>query len=151
MKVRQSSVSISGKSSLSLFQNMLRLLIWNMHIIIKTVINRMHAHSNHPVLPTPLACATSIIWLNIRVAHCFYLCCFSLSPLSSFTALWLRLNSLCSSVSFVALLRLQHWARVNVVPSSLLCVLFSSCAFIFSFRFYSDKASSVPNWICICN
>lgn len=156
MKVRQSSVSISGKSSLSLFQNMLRLLIWNMHIIIKTVINRMHAHSNHPVLPTPLACATSIIWLKIRVAHCCYLCCFSLSPLSRRLQHSGSGSTVCAPQSLLLRCFVYNIARASTLCRRRFCVcyfrlvrLFFRSAFILVT--YSDKASSVPNWICICN
>lgn len=154
MKIRHSSVSISGKSSLSLFQYMFRQLLWNMHIIIKTAINRMHAHLSHPVLPTPLACATSIIWSNIRVAHCCCLCCFSL--------LSRRLqhagsgSAVCAPQSLLLRCFVYNIARASALCRRRICVcyfrlvrLFFRSAFILVT--YSDKASSASNWICICN
>lgn len=155
MKVRQSSVSISGKSSLSLFQNMLRLLIWNMHIIIKTVINRMHAHSNHPVLPTPLASQLR------SYGSTFELRTVSIS-VASLSLLSRRLqhsgsgSTACAPQSLLLRCFVYNIARASTLCRRRFCVcyfrlvrLFFRSAFILVT--YSDKASSVPNWICICN
>lgn len=150
MKIRQSCVSIiSRKSSLSLFQYMFRQFLWNMHIIIKTVIACMHTWVTlccPPHLHAQLRSygrtfelrivAVSVAFLSRRLQHAG------------------SGSAVCASQSLLLRCFVYNIARVNVVPSCL-CVLFSSWAFIFRSAFilvtYSDKASSVPNWICICN
>lgn len=101
------------------------------NIIIKTAINRMHPWSPCSAHPT---CTRNF---DHMVEH-------SSCALLRFSRRLQHSGSVsevCSSVSFVSLIRLQHCARVNVVAVAfyrIAFVLFSSCMLflLFSFRFY---------------